>query len=66
MIKPHRLLRESAILFVCDIQEKFVPKLYGKEGLLEASAMMIRSAKVLGIPIVVTEHTKKVMGDTSE
>jgi hypothetical protein len=30
MIKPHRLLRESAILFVCDIQEKFVPKLYGK------------------------------------
>ena len=49
---------------VCDIQEKFVPRVYGKEGVLEASSMMIRSARLLNIPIIVTEHTKKVMGDT--
>ena len=64
-MKPHRLLRETSLLMVCDIQEKFVPRVYGKEGVLEASAMAIRSARILGLPIIVTEHTKKVMGETS-
>lgn len=26
--------------------------------------MAIRAAKIFGIPIIVTEHTKKVMGET--
>ena len=64
-MKPHRLFRETSLLMVCDIQEKFTPRLYGKEGILEAAGMAIRSSKVLGIPIIVTEHTKKVMGETN-
>ena len=28
--------------------------------------MAVRSAKILGLPIIVTEHTKKVMGETCE
>lgn len=63
-MKPHRLLREKCILLVCDIQDKFVPKVYGRDGVIEASSMMVRAAKVLGIPVLVTEHTKKVMGET--
>ena len=63
-MKQHRLNRENSILFVCDIQEKFVPKVYGREGVIEPSIMAIRSARILGIPILVTEHTKKVMGET--
>lgn len=62
MIHKHRLFRDKAILLVCDIQAKFVPLVYGKEGVLEASEMMFRAAKILGIPIIVTEHTIKVMG----
>ncbi len=37
MIHKHRLLRDKAILMICDIQTKFVPLVYGKEGVLEAS-----------------------------
>ena len=48
------LNRDTSILLVCDIQEKFVPKVYGKEGVLEACIMTIRSARILGIPIIVT------------
>ena len=33
-MKLHTLDREKSILLVCDIQEKFVPKVYGKEGVL--------------------------------
>ena len=62
----HRLFRDRAILMVCDIQCKFVPLVYGKEGVLEASSMMVKAAKTLGLPIIVTEHTKKVMGDTAD
>jgi len=64
--KTSRLIRETSILLVCDIQSKFVPRVYGREGALEASSMMVRAAKVFGIPIVVTEHTVKVMGETCE
>ena len=38
---------------------------YGKDGMIEASCMAIRTARILDIPIVVTEHVKKTMGDTS-
>lgn len=49
-------------MLVCDIQDKFTPMLYGKEGVLEAASMMVRAAKVFGLPTIVTEHTKKIMG----
>ena len=62
----HRLLRNKAILMVCDIQNKFTPLVYGREGVLEAASMMVKAANVFEIPIIVTEHTKKVMGETNE
>ena len=50
---------------VCDIQEKFMPFTYGREGVIQASCMAIRTARILNIPIIVTEHVKKTMGDTA-
>ena len=41
-----------------------MPKVYKSEGLLEAASMMIRSARILGLPIVVAEHVKKTFGET--
>lgn len=32
--KTHRLFRDKTILMVCDIQDKFVPRVYGKEGVM--------------------------------
>ena len=58
----NRLFRNRAQLLVCDIQEKFTPMLYGKDGVLEAASMMVRAAKIFGMPTIVTEHTKKIMG----
>ncbi len=59
-----RLSRSKALLLVCDIQENFVPKTYCHEGALEAATMMAQSAEILGIPTLITEHTKKVFGET--
>ena len=52
--KIRRLDRDNAILMVCDIQDKFTPLLYGKDGLIEAASMMIRAARVFNIPIIIT------------
>lgn len=60
----NRLLREKAILMVCDLQHKFMPLLYGKEGVMEAATMMVRAANVLNIPTIVTEHNPKAFGYT--
>ena len=38
----------------------------GHKGLLEASTVMIKAAKILGIPIIVTEQNKKAIGETCE
>ena len=62
--KIRRLDRNNTILMVCDIQDKFTPLVYGKDGLTEAASMMIQAAKIFEIPIIVTEHVKKTMGET--
>jgi predicted N-formylglutamate amidohydrolase len=59
-----RLSRNKALLLVCDIQDKFAPKSYGNLGVVEASSMMTRVAKIFNIPVLITEHNKKVFGET--
>lgn len=58
----NRLFRDRVQLLVCDSQEKFAPLMYGREGFLEATSMMVRAAKVYGIPTIISEHTKEIFG----
>jgi nicotinamidase-related amidase len=59
-----RAERDQAVLLVVDLQEKLLPQIADVDGVLAASAKMIRAAQVLGLPIVATEQYPKGIGST--
>lgn len=60
-----RLLRaEDCMLGVIDIQEKLLPPIHEKERLVRNSQLLIRLAKLLSLPVVVTTQYAKGLGQT--
>lgn len=55
---------ENAILFVCDLQERFADLVYEFETVRNASSYLISVAATLEIPIVVTEQYPDRLGKT--
>ncbi|HEY1731792.1 MAG TPA: hydrolase [Terriglobales bacterium] len=55
---------DSCALVVVDIQEKLLPPIFNKEALLKNSQLLIRLAKILDLPIVVTTQYSKGLGST--
>ncbi len=55
---------KDAVLVVVDIQERLVPAMSKKEKVYTNSIHIIEAAKLLGIPIVVTEQYPKGLGPT--
>src|SRR6266496_419039 len=51
-------------LIVIDIQQKLYPPIYEKERMLRNSRLLIRLAKALDIPTLVTTQNAKGLGDT--
>jgi len=49
-------------LVVVDIQEKLLPPIFNKEGLVKNSQLLIRLAKILGLPVMVTTQYSKGLG----
>jgi len=62
--KPIRLDRSKAALVVVDIQERLLPQIFEKERLVANAVLLIKGAKALGLPIVVTEQYRKGLGAT--
>lgn len=61
-----RLDRSNAVLFVIDVQEKLMPVISNHEAIARNIERLIRGAKILGVPIVVTEQYVKGLGHTIE
>lgn len=59
-----RIRREESMLLVIDLQEKFVPYLAHREGVLQAAGLLIETARVVGMPVLVTEHNPERIGPT--
>jgi nicotinamidase-related amidase len=57
-----RLRREETGLFVVDVQEKLMPLIFESERVVRNSILLIEAAKILGLPIVVTEQYPKGLG----
>ena len=55
---------EQCALVVVDIQEKLLPPIFNKEMLVKNSQLLIRLAKILDIPRVVTTQYSKGLGST--
>jgi Isochorismate hydrolase len=59
-----RLNLNEAILVVVDVQERFMPVLFEPQRLVSACQLLIGGAKILGLPILVTEQLPEKLGPT--
>lgn len=59
-----RLSPSTAALFVCDIQDKFREVIFGMPAVIDTTSKLVRSAKVLKVPIFVTEQYPLRLGHT--
>lgn len=64
MAHPTLMSAGDTGLLVIDVQEKLAPKIHGVETLLTNIAFLIDGAKLLGVPIQVTEQYPKGLGKT--
>lgn len=56
--------RTDCALVVVDLQQKLVPTVEGPEALVENTSKLIRAARVLEVPVLVTEQYPKGIGPT--
>lgn len=66
MTHPHLLSKEKAILVLVDIQEKLLKVMWKKEELILNVSKLIKSFKIMEIPILLTEQYPQGMGKTDE
>lgn len=59
-----RLDRGSSFLLVVDVQEKLAPHVEGHERLIARAAALVRAARLLGVPVVASEHCPDRIGRT--
>lgn len=66
-VAPARTLdRTRAALVVIDVQEAFAKAVEGFEGVAAQTAILVQGAKVLELPVLVTEQYPRGLGDTVE
>ena len=53
---------EQCALIVVDIQEKLLPPIFNKETMVRNSQLLIRLAKILSLPVMVTTQYSKGLG----
>ena len=66
MRHPSLLDRSKAALVVVDMQEAFRPMIAGFEGLANRVALLVEAARVLDVPVLVTEQYPQGLGRTVE
>ncbi|XP_072019952.1 LOW QUALITY PROTEIN: isochorismatase domain-containing protein 1-like [Amphiura filiformis] len=58
------LSTEKTAFFLCDMQERFRPAIKYFSDIVEVSKRLIETAKILSIPLIVTEQYPKGLGST--
>ncbi|RDB20484.1 Isochorismatase domain-containing protein 2 [Hypsizygus marmoreus] len=53
---------ESTIFFVCDLQTRFQPAIYGFDQVVSTANKLVKLAKILGIEVLATTQYGKVFG----
>lgn len=65
-MKPELLDRNRSILVVIDIQERLFPNVYEYPRVLSRIDLLLSAAKLLQIPLLLTEQYPKGLGNTIE
>ena len=55
---------EDCLVLIIDVQDKLLNAVFNKEQVEKKSAIVAEAAKILGIPVVVTEQYPKGLGNT--
>jgi nicotinamidase-related amidase len=64
-VAPARVLdRDRAALVVVDVQEAFRPAVRDFDGVAAGAAALVRGARILGLPVVVSEQYPRGLGET--
>lgn len=63
MLLP-RVSTLNALLFVCDIQERFRPLIYRMPSVIHNTNLLTQSCNILNVPIIITEQYPKALGHT--
>ncbi|KPL03276.1 MAG: hypothetical protein AMJ73_07480 [candidate division Zixibacteria bacterium SM1_73] len=64
MRHPNLLRKEDTLLVIIDIQTKLLNVTFEKERLVSSCSKLIQAAKILKIPMIMTEQYPKGMGPT--
>jgi nicotinamidase-related amidase len=59
-----RIRRDDAFLLVVDVQQKLAPHVEGHARVIGKSAGLIRAARKLSLPVLVSEHCPELIGST--
>jgi nicotinamidase-related amidase len=54
-----RLSRQTSLLLLCDMQEKFRPTIKYFPQIIETSNKLLQTCKILDVPYIVTEQYPK-------
>jgi nicotinamidase-related amidase len=61
----HRIARNATALVVVDLQDRLLPAIFEHARVVQHSVRLIEGAKILGLPIFVTEQYRKGLGPTA-
>ncbi len=61
-----RLNRKTSFLLVIDIQSKLAPAIHGGRDITSRSAALIKTARLMGVPVFATEHCADRIGPLLE
>ena len=64
MRHPNLLRRDDSVLVVVDVQAALLPAIAGQEGLLANVHLLVETAKILGIPTLITTQYAARLGES--
>jgi nicotinamidase-related amidase len=65
MAHPHKLNKEGSVLVVVDVQDKLLHAIHEWPSVLENTVKMVKFARTLDVPVIVTEQYPKGLGPTN-
>jgi nicotinamidase-related amidase len=65
-MKPELLDRNRTVLVLIDVQERLFPSMHENQRMLERIDLLLSAAKLLNVPLLLTEQYPKGLGNTLE